>query len=213
MTIQNVKLFGFGLFWILHCHFAFWFLHFELKFMSSDFQQTVNLKEKPKPKPNSSRAEEIDNVYNDSEEELGKISRPKVRKVNESLTRRIAVLVALIVVLITVYFLFFRKEGGEEKIAKVSNWYAVKLVDGEIFYGQIEDMAADPIIIKNVYYNYDQPKGAKAAEESGNLRLVKRGKETHGPDGTMNIVRSQVLIMEPLKKDSKVLEAILNYEK
>ena len=69
------------------------------------------------------------------------------------------------------------------------------------------------MIIENVYYNYDQQKGTKTIEETGSLRLVKRGQETHGPEGIMNIVRLQVLYMEPLKKDSKVLEAILNYEK
>ena len=181
--------------------------------MPTDFQQTVNLKEKSKPKAGSSRAEGIDKVFNDSGEGFNKISRPKVRKVNESLARRLAAIVALIAVLAAVYFLFFRKSGGEEIMVKAGNWYAVKLVDGEIFYGQIKDTAADPVIIENVYYNYDQQKGDKAASETGNLRLVKRGEETHGPEGIMNIVRLQVLYMEPLKKDSKVLEAILNYEK
>ena len=181
--------------------------------MPTDFQQTVNLKEKPKSRPEKSRAEGIDKVFNGSGEEFSKINRPKERKVNESLARRLATVIALIAVLAAVYFLFLRKGGGEENIVKAGNWYAVKLVDGEIFYGQIKDTAADPVIIENVYYNYDQQKGDKAASETGNLRLVKRGEETHGPDGTMNIVRSQVLYMESLKDDSKVLEAILNYEK
>jgi len=181
--------------------------------MPNDFQQTVNLKEKPKPRSEKSRAEGIDKIFNGSAGEFGKISRPKVKKVNESLARRLATIVALIAVLVAVYFLFFRKSGGEENIVKTSNWYAVKLVDGEIFYGQIKDTAADPVIIENVYYNYDQQKGSKTVEETGSLRLVKRGQETHGPEGIMNIVRAQVLYMEPLKRDSKVLEAILNYEK
>ncbi|MFH0923104.1 MAG: hypothetical protein V1825_00025, partial [Candidatus Falkowbacteria bacterium] len=49
--------------------------------------------------------------------------------------------------------------------------------------------------------------------ETGSIRLVKRGKETHGPSGVMNIVRAQVVYMEPLDEESKVLKAILNYEK
>ncbi|MDD5071819.1 MAG: hypothetical protein PHQ42_03735 [Patescibacteria group bacterium] len=181
--------------------------------MPSDFQQTVNLKEKPKLKASPSRTEEIDNVFKDSGEEFGRINRPRARKINESLARKLAVAVALAAVLIAVYFLFFRKSGGEENMVKAGNWYAVKLVDGETFYGQIKDVAADPVIMENVYYNYDQQKSGKTIEETGSLRLVKRGQETHGPEGIMNIVRTQVLYMEPLKKDSKVLEAILNYEK
>ncbi|MDD5032146.1 MAG: hypothetical protein PHR36_03850 [Patescibacteria group bacterium] len=181
--------------------------------MSNDFRQTVNLKEKPQIRPSSNRAEGIDNVFRESGGELNKISQPRAKRVNESLARRLAVAVALIGVLIAVYFLFFRPDAGEENTEKAKNWYAVKLVDEEIFYGQIKDTGADPVIIENVYYNYDQQKGDKATAETGNLRLVKRGEETHGPDGTMNIIRSQVLYMEPLKKDSKVLEAILDYEK
>lgn len=96
-------------------------------------------------------------------------------------------------------------------------WYAIKLIDGEVFYGQIADVKADPLLVSNVYYDYDQLKAKednKPVEElSTNLRLVKRGKETHGPEGIMNIVRAQVLYMEPLKADSKVLQAIAEYEK
>jgi hypothetical protein len=50
-------------------------------------------------------------------------------------------------------------------------------------------------------------------KENANLRLVKRGKEVHGPDGTLSVVRAQVVYMEPMKEDSKVLKAILEYEK
>jgi hypothetical protein len=178
--------------------------------MKNDFQQTVNLKEKIRHKTAPNRAEEVDNVFNGSPEEFRKINQPKIKKVNESLVRRLAIIFALIAVLATVYFLFFRKSGGEENMLKTSNWYAVKLVDGKIFYGQIRDLAADPVVMENVYYDYDQQKNGKTIEETGSLRLVKRGEETHGPEGIMNIVRAQILYMEPLKRDSKVLEAILN---
>jgi hypothetical protein len=71
-------------------------------------------------------------------------------------------------------------------------------------------------VIENVYYDYDQLNPAAKEEErsdTSSLRLVKRGKETHGPVGTMNIVRAQIVYMEPLANDSKVLKAILDYEK
>ena len=88
-------------------------------------------------------------------------------------------------------------------------------MNDEIYYGQIDDIKSDPIVIKNAYYNYDQANKEKNKEEdkSNNLRLIKRGKETHGPNGTMDIVRSQVVYMELLSDDSKVLQAIINYEK
>lgn len=208
--------------------------------MTEDFQKTVNLREKMKKKsqPESKppivhrkvkrRAEEIDQVYNSEVEDkitkpdLRKITRPEVRRVNEPIFKRIIIIVAFIVIGLAVYGLFFRGDSNGPATDTVAQpkWYAVKLVTGEVYYGQISDIAADPIIISSVYYNYDQLSPSTSPEqenekkkETGSLRLVKRGKETHGPEGTMNIVRSQVIYMEPLKEDSKVLKAILDYER
>ncbi|MDO8668636.1 MAG: hypothetical protein Q7K35_06175 [bacterium] len=194
--------------------------------MPEDYQQTVDLREQMEKRrqPQKKAAAPIDKIYEDEEPDrmkkaLQKISQPKVSRPNDGLIRLIVFVLAILTVLATVYFLFFRaKTAGQEPSAR--DWYAVKLVNGEIFYGQIADIKGDPVVIANVYYNYDQAKlsdpvkdKAKAIEETGNIRLVKRGKETHGPDGSMNVVRAQVLYMEALKADSKVLQAILQYEK
>ena len=188
--------------------------------MPNDFQQTVNLREKMKKAKLASRnkrSDQVGRVYNnengeDVKEDLQRINQPKVRQVNEGLTKRIVIFLAIILIGVTVYWLFFNKEQ-EEPTGEIG-WYTIKLVDGEIYYGQISDLSADPVVVNNVYYNYDQSKGEeKEVDETSNIRLVKRGKETHGPDGTMNIVRSQVVYMELLQEDSKVLGAILEYEK
>ena len=192
----------------------------------SDFQQTVDLRGKsagaPKPPKKSgegSPAASLDKIYSaeaDGKKEMHKINQPAVRN-NPSdfkLIRLAVFILAFLIVGFTVYSLFFKSQTGTQIAVKSQNWYAVKLVDGEIFYGQIKDTKTDPIVIANVYYNYDQVKtkdGQKTGDQAGSLKLVKRGQETHGPDGTMDIVRSQVLFMEPLKADSKVLKAILEY--
>jgi hypothetical protein len=134
---------------------------------------------------------------------------------------KLAVAAAGILVLAMVLFFAFKakiptgKVAGEiEAVSQEAKWYAVKLVDGEIFFGQTSDTATNPLTIEKVYYNYDQSKdGAKTDESSPNLRLVKRGKETHGPTGEMKIYQAQILYLEPLKDDSKVLGAIREYEK
>lgn len=207
----------------------------------SDFQQTVDLRgqaEKQRlPAAWASRSAPVkkitaplEKIYQpaeakEPEKDLRKISQPKTGGPSAGLFRQLVFVIAILAAVIAVYFLFFRtKENGPAPLA--SGWYAVKLVDGEIFYGQISDVRADPVVIANVYYNYDQTKpnaeakdSGQAAEAaglaalSGNLRLVKRGKETHGPDGSLNVVRAQILYMEPLKSDSKVLRAMLEYEK
>jgi len=189
--------------------------------MLDKYNKTVDLKEDAQQKARAkkaklSRAAQIDQVYGGGRDgdsnEMQKINQPAPARVNEPVFKRAVVILAIIAVVVVSYFLFFRKDSAEESI--ISNWYSVKLVNNEIFYGQIDDTSADPVVIKNVYYIYDQQKDEdKEFKETGNLRLVKRGQETHGPNGTMSVVRGQVLYMEPLKDDSKVLAAILSYER
>ncbi|MFH0955808.1 MAG: hypothetical protein V1801_01160 [Candidatus Falkowbacteria bacterium] len=191
----------------------------------SDFQQTIDLRGKmersKKAVPPGKPITPLEKIYHDEDAakpktDLKKISQPKIKEPREGLVKLIVFILAFLIIGFTAYSLFFKDNGWFNKPAEAPVWYAVKLVNGEIFYGQIFDTKADPVVMANVYYNYDQAKekdGSKTVDETGNLRLVKRGQETHGPDGTMDIVRSQILLMEPLKSDSKVLQAILNYEK
>lgn len=191
--------------------------------MSNNFQQTVDLRDRlvSRRKQASPKkvATPLEKIYRDEEpgepiKDLQKISQPIVGRSRDGLTRSIIFVLAILAAVAMVYLLFFRHKSP------APDWYAITLVDGEVFYGQITNIKADPVYIANVYYNYDQAKGAvavkdqtKTVAETGSLILVKRGKETYGPDGSMNVVRSQVLFMEPLKDDSKVLQAILQYEK
>jgi len=168
--------------------------------MPDNFKKTLNLK-------NSGQVREGNRAYPVDTTKMQKIDRPKPSRTNEPLIKK-AMWILLVIVLIFVYFFWLRPNQNGDKLGN-KNWYAVKLANEEVFYGQINDTAADPVVIVNVYYNYDQ---TEIGTGVGNLRLVKRGKETYGPDGTINIIRSQVLYMEPLKESSKVLEAILAYE-
>lgn len=185
----------------------------------SDFQQTIDLREKME-RLKKAAVTPLEEIYRrqaeaETEADLKTISRPKVRQGRDWLIKLIIFILAIFLIGAAVYFLFFRTKSVATS-PKTKDWYAVKLVDGEIFYGQVIDVKADPVVIDNVYYNYDQTKekdSLKPAQETGNLRLVKRGQETHGPAGSMNIVRAQVLYLEELKSDSKVLKAILEYEK
>lgn len=183
--------------------------------MSDNFQQTVDLRKKTeKQKPPAAPLEKIYEAGEEPKKDWQTISRPAPKKDYSRLWRALIFILAFLIVGFTAYGLFFKNPAVFNQAPKDQNWYAVKLVNGETFYGQIEDIKSDPVVMANVYYNYDQAKtGQKEVAETASLRLVKRGKETHGPDGTMDIVRVQVLIMERLKSDSKVLQAILEYEK
>lgn len=195
------------------------------------FQKTVNLKDSKttnfslagsgnipaRPRSvKSDKDESIDKVYRDGED-LYKIN--KIEKRSElGVYKKIAIVLFLLLVCFLVYSLAIKDNKNttekEEAVLKKSGWYSVKLVTGEVFFGRIVNESADPIVLESVYYNYDQIKdGEDQDSEIGNLRLVKRGKETHGPDGTMEIYREKILYKEPLSEASKVLQAILNYEK
>lgn len=175
----------------------------------------------------SSNARRLEEIYGE-EENLKKINRPQDLHFNENALKYTVLFLGLIIIAGGIYFTVFADKGGKPaETADEAKWYKVKLVGGETYYGQIKDTAADPVVVEKVYYDYDQVKKSDAAaggengaaedaaagETAGNLRLVKRGKETYGPSGTMNIVRAQVVYMEPLAEDSKVLKAILEYEK
>lgn len=101
-------------------------------------------------------------------------------------------------------------------VAETNHWYAIKLIDGDIIYGKVDDTSKDPLTVNPVYYNYDQKKEAdkkKTANETGDIRLVRRGQETHGPDGAVQIFKSQTVFLENLRDDSKVLKVIQDNEK
>ncbi|OGF26917.1 hypothetical protein A2303_05440 [Candidatus Falkowbacteria bacterium RIFOXYB2_FULL_47_14] len=180
----------------------------------------------PKTKTQS-RAEGIDRVYKSGSDEdiksdLQKISQPAVRSGSGNIYKSMTMILAAVIVIMGAVLFLTKDDGnGNGDVAGAnesagSGWYSTKLMNGEVYYGQIDDLSSDPVIIRNVYYNYDQLNQEEGEEKKGdtaNLRLVKRGKETHGPDGSMSLVRTQIVYMEPLKNDSKVLKAILDYEK
>ncbi|MBU0647086.1 hypothetical protein KJ809_01550 [Patescibacteria group bacterium] len=193
--------------------------------MPDNFQQTVNLKEKAEQQKKELQQSSLNQIKyahskeleDDIREKLQKIDRPikSEAKLNSRLIQLVVFILAFLIIGFTIYSVVFKNSDIFKKTSKSQSWYAVKLTNNETFYGQIKDIKADPIVMDNVYYNYDQDKkdDKKEIAETTNLRLVKRGKETHGPVGTMDLVRSQVLFMEPLKNDSNVLKAILEYEK
>jgi len=178
--------------------------------MSENFQQTVNLKKKMKE---GKRAEGIDKIYEGEEKFSNKFERPKPRSIDESSIKKWVVGIFLVIIVFAAYFIFWNDKKDVLENFEKENWYAVKLINDEIYYGKIVDTTADPVIMESVYYDYDQiNKENSEAGDSKNIRLVKRGKETQGGDGSMSIVRAQVVYMEPLREDSKILQAILNYE-
>jgi len=157
---------------------------------------------------NEENKHELDKIFLDgNEDDLEKITKPERKDIQKKKFNFWQGLVILI--LLGVICFLFWSDYQKKNNSEVMTWYAVKLTSGEVFYGEIDDTRADPVVMYNTYYNYDQDKEVGAG---GELRLVKRGKEIQGGSGMMRVVRSQVLYMEPMEEGSKVLEAIRGYE-
>ena len=98
------------------------------------------------------------------------------------------------------------------------NWQAVFLTNGQVYFGKVAKEGSQKVVLQDIYYlqvtqplqtSGDQQAQAAAQNE---LSLVKLGNELHGPEDQMRINADQVLFIEDLKSDSRVVEAINNYK-
>lgn len=101
-----------------------------------------------------------------------------------------------------------------------SEWQAVFLTNGQVYFGKVDSIHPDFIDLKDIYYlqvvNVEdtsalgQPPDVQAQPEQ-RLTLIKLGNEIHGPLDSMLINREHVVIIEDLKSDSRVVQAINDY--
>lgn len=88
---------------------------------------------------------------------------------------------------------------GSEKLS------AVFLLDGQAYFGHIEDLPwSDTIGVTDVYYLDD----ARKTTTDLPVGLLKRGSELHQPADGMRIRRDKVLAIERVGLDSPVARAI-----
>jgi hypothetical protein len=82
---------------------------------------------------------------------------------------------------------------------------AVVLLDGQAYFGHLEDSAtSDTLVLRDVYYLQD----ARNTTTNLPLALVRRGAEVHGPRDGMRIRREKVLAIERVDLGSAVATAI-----
>ena len=100
--------------------------------------------------------------------------------------------------------------------AKTSDYQAVFLTNGQVYFGKLSGTGSDWVTLKDIYYLQVQQQVQPTDENSQqqpNLTLVKLGNELHGPVDEMKINKDQILFWENLKSDGKVVEAIVKYQK
>ncbi|MCL5795535.1 MAG: hypothetical protein M1338_04215 [Patescibacteria group bacterium] len=96
---------------------------------------------------------------------------------------------------------------------KTGSWQAVFLTNGQVYFGHLGSLSGQFVDMNEIYYlqvqKSIQPKDSSA--DQGKLTLVKLGNELHGPADKMTINRDQILFVEDMKEEGKVVQAIKRY--
>lgn len=118
-----------------------------------------------------------------------------------------------------------------------SKYYAVFLSNGQVYFGQLAGYNTDNPRLSDIYYlqlaqspqaateGQQTTEGQEATEGEGQvleqpgqngsdqgLTLIKLGEELHGPEDSMVLNKEQILFIEQLKDDGKVVKAIEDYK-
>jgi hypothetical protein len=127
-------------------------------------------------------------------------------------SKKWALLVIAIVLIVGGGYLLSTYVGAE--VGSDSSWQAVFLTNGQVYFGHVVQEGKATVVLRDIYYlQVTSPlqQAEDEGEQTNELSLVKLGNELHGPKDEMRIVRENVLFVEDLKEDSKVVQAIERY--
>lgn len=168
--------------------------------------------------------EEVNNTAPEQPNEPSVVHEPvKTSGVKKSPKSPKKVLGALIVVVLVALLIgavcwkgMAHKPVDENKNINTSEYQAVFLTNGQVYFGHLNDLNNKYVSMKDIYYlqvqqsqNLQQGTGTDASSQ---VSLAKLGSELHGPEDQMHIASDQVLFWENLKNDSKVTQAITKYQ-
>jgi hypothetical protein len=149
--------------------------------------------------------------------------RKKVNGVPEPTPQNIIIVILLLALVVLAMYMFkpnwFKKVPGgktpakqeQKQEAKASGYSAVFLSNNQVYFGKLEDVSSEYPKLKDVYYlRVERPLQPPPATESAqpDLSLVKLGSELHGPVDEIKFNKQQILFIEELKSDGRVVKAI-----
>jgi hypothetical protein len=94
------------------------------------------------------------------------------------------------------------------------SYQAVFLTNNQVYFGKLSDANSEYPVLTDVYYiqAFAPQDLSNPTRAENNLQLVKLGSELHQPQGVMYLNRNQILFIEPLKPDSKIIKAINGFK-
>lgn len=153
------------------------------------------------------------------ENEPAAVAKKKLGGIKILVTAIVVVVVVVILgVLVTKYtdISLFGKNVMSGYAYNHDAYHAVFLSNGQVYFGKVNKADAEHMILEDIYYlqvseplQQVPPEGTAAQPQ---LSLVKLGNELHGPRDYMKINSRQILFVEELKADSRVVEAITSYK-
>ncbi|KKR21600.1 MAG: hypothetical protein UT50_C0006G0014 [Candidatus Moranbacteria bacterium GW2011_GWA2_39_41] len=128
------------------------------------------------------------------------------------------ILIIVIVVIIAVVGYWFFKKPASGAVVDASKYQAVFLTNGQTYFGKVSGEKNAYVSLDEVYYmvlkrplQSQNKEGEDQNQDQARLEytLIKLGKEMHGPI-SMSISKEQILFIENLADDSKVVSTIKN---
>lgn len=125
-------------------------------------------------------------------------------------------LIILVVLAIVWVILYLLNLLPVQLIPRSSDSYqAVFLTNGQVYFGKLYREGAAFSVLTDVFYLQvaQSPQPLQAGQTPPtNINLVKLGGELHGPTDEMRINREQILFIEDLKSNSRVVQAIKQFK-
>jgi hypothetical protein len=133
------------------------------------------------------------------------VSQQVPQKKGVNYWRMVYILFIILVVVVGGFFLWQKYKPQ----AVFTGYQAVFLDNGQVYFGNIQNMKNNFIDLKNIYYIQSPSTQVNQTAPTGSsISLVKLGSELHGPTDEMFIPMTHVLFYENLRSDSKVVQSM-----
>lgn len=101
------------------------------------------------------------------------------------------------------YQMFF---SPSVRMLERAEYVAVFLDTNQVFFGHVDTMDDEHVVLSRVYYLQQSPTSAE------DFVLMKSGAELHGPRDEMVVSQNHILLIQPLRPDSQVISTIAEFE-
>lgn len=95
-----------------------------------------------------------------------------------------------------------------EAVSADNEYQAVLLTTGDVYFAKVSDGYGRYVTFRDIYY--PQVPQAPAGQQP-EIRLIKFGGEIHGPQDEIRVNREHIIMIQPLRSDSRVITTIKQY--